>query len=203
LRGQWLGSFSGVASYVRMKHHFALRLPFGSSGASPYHYHPMNISVRTAHPQDLVVLAQLLDEVVALHHTEDPSQFRGPEEAQHTRYLEERFQDPDAGVFIAEDQSLPAGVAVTVIRDAPPFLNPSRFVLLENLAVAAKFRRTGVGRKLVDAAILWARARDMHELDLNVYEFNHNAIRFYEAIGFRTVSRRMKRTLPPLIETKD
>jgi ribosomal protein S18 acetylase RimI-like enzyme len=173
------------------------------SGASPYHFvNSMNVSVRTARPEDLVVLAQLLDEVVALHHNEDPSLFRGPEEAQHTRYLEERFQDPDAGVFIAEDQRVPAGVAITVIRDAPPFLNPSRFVLLENLAVAAKFRRTGVGRKLVDAAILWTRARDMHELDLNVYEFNHSAIRFYEAIGFRTVSRRMKRTLAPLVETK-
>jgi diamine N-acetyltransferase len=162
----------------------------------------MNVSVRPARPQDLVVLAQMLDEVVLLHHTEDPTQFRGPEEAKHAHYLEERFQDPDSGVFIAEDQGVPAGVAITVIRDAPPFLNPSRFVLLENLAVATKFRRTGVGRKLVEAAILWARSRDMHELDLNVYEFNHNAIRFYEAIGFRTVSRRMKRTLPPLIETK-
>jgi diamine N-acetyltransferase len=162
----------------------------------------MNVSVRPARPEDLAVLAQLLDQVVLLHHTEDPSQFRGPEEAQHTLYLEERFQDPDAGVFIAEDQGVPAGVAVTVIRDAPPFLNPSRFVFLENLAVAAQFRRTGVGRQLVEAAILWARARDMHELDLNVYEFNQNAIRFYEAIGFRTVSRRMKRTLSPLIETK-
>jgi diamine N-acetyltransferase len=162
----------------------------------------MNLSVRTARPEDLVVLAQLLDEVIVLHHNEDPAQFTGPEEAQHTRYLEERFKDPDAAVFIAEDQGVPAGIAVTVIRDAPPFLTPSRFVLLENLAVAANFRRAGVGRKLVDAAILWAQARDMHELDLNVYEFNHSAIRFYEAIGFRTVSRRMKRTLQPLIETK-
>jgi diamine N-acetyltransferase len=49
---------------------------------------------------------------------------------------------------------------------------------------------------------LWARARDVQELDLNVYEFNHSAISFYEALGFQTVSRRMKRALPPLIETK-
>ena len=160
------------------------------------------MNVRTAHPEELVALAHLLDEIVAFHHNEDPTQFRGPEAAEHTRYLEERFQDPDAAVFVAEYQGALAGIAVTVIREAPPFLNPSQFVLLENLAVATKFRRTGVGRKLVDAAVLWARARDMRELDLNVYEFNDNAIRFYEAIGFRTVSRRMKRTLPPLIETK-
>ena len=160
------------------------------------------MNVRTAHPEELVALAHLLDEIVAFHHNEDPVQFRGPEAAEHTRYLEERFQDPDAAVFVAEYRGALAGIAVTVIREAPPFLNPSRFVLLENLAVATKFRRTGVGRKLVDAAVLWARARDMQELDLNVYEFNDSAIRFYEAIGFRTVSRRMKRTLPPLIETK-
>jgi ribosomal protein S18 acetylase RimI-like enzyme len=162
----------------------------------------MNVSVRMARSEDLVALADLLDEIVAFHHNEDPSQFRDPEAAEHARYLEERFQDPDAAVLVAEDRGLLAGIAIIVIREAPPFLNPNRFVLLENLAVAMKFRRTGVGRKLVDAAVVWARARDMQELDLNVYEFNHSAIRFYEAIGFRTVSRRMKRTLPPLIETK-
>jgi diamine N-acetyltransferase len=162
----------------------------------------MSSSVRTAHPGELLALAHLLDEVVAFHHKQDPTQFRAPDAMEHGRYLEERFQDPDAAVFVAEDQGELAGIAVTVIREAPPFLNPSRFVLLENLAVATKFRRTGIGRKLVDAAVLWTRARDMQELDLNVYEFNHSAIRFYEAIGFRTVSRRMKQILPPLIETK-
>lgn len=162
----------------------------------------MNVSVRPARSEDLVALARLLDEIAAFHHCEDPAQFREPAAAEHGRYLEERFQDPDAAVFVAEDERVLAGIAVTVIREAPPFLNPNRFVLLENLAVATEFRRTGVGRKLVDAAVLWARARDMQELDLNVYEFNHSAIRFYEAIGFRTVSRRMKRALAPLVETK-
>jgi diamine N-acetyltransferase len=163
----------------------------------------MKVSVRMARADDLDNLARLLDEVVLLHHDEDPTQFLGPEAAAHNRYLEERFQDPDAAIFVAEDKAAPAGVAVTVIREAPPFLNPNKFVLLENLAVTTKFRRAGVGRKLVDAAMLWARARDMNELDLNVYEFNHTAIQFYEALGFRTVSRRMKRALSPLIETKD
>jgi ribosomal protein S18 acetylase RimI-like enzyme len=163
----------------------------------------MNASIRMAQAGDLDNLARLLDEVVLLHHDEDPTQFLGPEAATHQRYLEERFQDPDAAIFVADDKGTPAGVAVTVIREAPPFLNPNKFVLLENLAVTTKFRRTGVGRKLVDAAMLWARARDMKELDLHVYEFNHTAIHFYEALGFRTVSRRMKRSLPPLVETKD
>jgi ribosomal protein S18 acetylase RimI-like enzyme len=163
----------------------------------------MKVSVRMARADDLDNLARLLDEVVLLHHDEDPTQFLGPEAAAHNRYLEERFQDPDAAIFVAEDKAAPAGVAVTVIRESPPFLNPNKFVLLENLAVTTKFRRAGVGRKLVDAAMLWARARDMKELDLNVYEFNHTAIQFYEALGFRTVSRRMKRALSPLIETKD
>lgn len=162
----------------------------------------MNVSVRPARPEDLVALVHLLDEIAAFHHGEDPTQFREAATAEHSRYLEELFQDPDAAVFVAEDQGVLAGIAVTVIREAPPLLNPNRFVLLENLAVATEFRRTGVGRKLVDAAVLWTRARDIRELDLNVYEFNHNAIRFYEAIGFRTVSRRMKRTLAPLVETK-
>ena len=162
----------------------------------------MSVSVRTARPEELGTLAHLLDEVIVLHHHQDPTQFREPGSIAHAQYLEERIQDQDAAIFVAEVKGALAGIAVAVIRDAPPFLNPDRFVLLENLVVTATLRRAGVGRKLVAAAGVWARARSIEELDLNVYEFNHSAIRFYEALGFQTVSRRMKQALPPIVETK-
>jgi ribosomal protein S18 acetylase RimI-like enzyme len=43
------------------------------------------------------------------------------------------------------------------------------------------------------AAERWARARGAEEVWLDVWEFNGTAIGFYEALGYETVSRRMRR----------
>ena len=153
----------------------------------------MNFSVRVARREDVPSLEHLIDQIVAFHHREAPTHFKDPGRLSSAGYLEERLADPDSVVLIAERNHSHVGVAVAVIREVPPILRPSRVVLVENLAVDDKFRRTGVGRKLIEAALVWARAQDVTELDINVYEFNVDAIRFYEALGFETVSRRMRR----------
>jgi diamine N-acetyltransferase len=157
----------------------------------------MNLSVRAAHREDIPSLRRLIDQIVAFHYQEAPTQFKDPAAVLSEAYLEERLADPEAMVLVAECRRTQIGVAVALLREAPPILIPSRVVLVENLAVEPRFRRTGVGRKLMDAAILWARAQGVTELDLNVYEFNIEAIRFYEALGFKTVSRRMRRPCVP------
>src|SRR5260370_36326375 len=102
----------------------------------------MNASIRMARADDLDNLARLLDEVVLLHHDEDPTQFLAPEAAAHHRFLVERFQDPNAAIFVADENGAPAGGSVTFNRGWPPFPNPNKFGLLENLSVTTKFRRT-------------------------------------------------------------
>ncbi|MBV8813759.1 MAG: GNAT family N-acetyltransferase [Verrucomicrobia bacterium] len=157
----------------------------------------MSLSVRVAHNEDISSLRQLIDQVVAFHYQEAPTQFKDPAAVLSGAYLEERLADPQAIVLVAECNRAQVGVAVALIREAPPILTPNRVVLVENLAVEPRFRRTGVGRQLMDAAILWAQAQGITELDLNVYEFNTDAIRFYEALGFKTVSRRMRLSVEP------
>ena len=162
----------------------------------------MSFSVRPARAEDLPALIELMDEVVAFHHREAPTQFREPKTVATKLYLEERLENPEAAIFVSEDQGKLTGALVAVIHEAPPILVPNRVVLLENLVVSFPFRRSGIGRKLVEAATLWTRARDLEELNLNVYEFNLDAIRFYEVLGFQTVSRRMRLPLLPIVETK-
>lgn len=61
---------------------------------------------------------------------------------------------------------------------------------LLNIAVAPGLRRSGLGARLLDAALGWAEARGARETFLEVRESNRAAITLYEKVGFRAVGRR-------------
>jgi ribosomal protein S18 acetylase RimI-like enzyme len=60
---------------------------------------------------------------------------------------------------------------------------------VEELVVAKGQRRRGCGRALAEAAGVWAREHGAQEVLLTVWEGNDAATRFYEALGWRQVSR--------------
>lgn len=59
--------------------------------------------------------------------------------------------------------------------------------MISNVAVAEKFRRRGLARLLMLAAIDEARARGAQWIVLNVRPWNEGAIHLYERLGFETV----------------
>lgn len=59
--------------------------------------------------------------------------------------------------------------------------------MISNVAVAEKFRRRGIARQLMMAAVDEARARNAAWVILNVRPWNDGAIQLYEALGFETV----------------
>lgn len=59
-----------------------------------------------------------------------------------------------------------------------------------NLAVLPEFRRNGLGRQLVEDALLIARRRGAKSAHLEVRSSNRLAIAFYRVCGFRASGRR-------------
>jgi ribosomal protein S18 acetylase RimI-like enzyme len=51
-------------------------------------------------------------------------------------------------------------------------------------------RRTGVGRRLVDAVLAWAGAEGAMEIELGVTAINRDAVVFYERLGFADTGER-------------
>ncbi len=64
--------------------------------------------------------------------------------------------------------------------------------MISNVAVAEKYRRRGLARQLMQAAIDEARARNARWLILNVRPWNDGAQRLYQALGFETVDTEMQ-----------
>ena len=65
--------------------------------------------------------------------------------------------------------------------------NRERRWMISNVAVAEKFRRRGIARLLMLAAIDEARVRNAQWVILNVRPWNEGAIRLYEGLGFDSV----------------
>ena len=60
------------------------------------------------------------------------------------------------------------------------------------MAIAREWRGRGVGSALMEAAIDWARERDLHKLSLSVFPHNAAGIALYRKYGFVEEGRRIK-----------
>ena len=96
------------------------------------------------------------------------------------RYLKTVLRHPDAAVFVAEDEGRVVA-RLSLSRDPHP---ASRHVADVGLMVAAESRRQGIGTKLLEQAVAWARMSEISKLELHVFPWNEPALRLYEAFGF-------------------
>jgi RimJ/RimL family protein N-acetyltransferase len=101
--------------------------------------------------------------------------------AEERRYLRAVRRFPHAAVFVAESRD---GVVarLSIARDEHP---ASTHVADLGLMVASGYRRVGIGRALLEAAVEWARTAGVRKLELHVFPHNEAAIALYESFGFR------------------
>jgi ribosomal protein S18 acetylase RimI-like enzyme len=108
------------------------------------------------------------------------------------------FSDkPDKEIIVAELASEVVGVAMIEMKQSPSFeaLVPRSYAYLNELAVASAFQRQGIGRQLYKASLAWAQERGAASLELNVWEFNERAMRFYASVGMSTLNRTLSANL--------
>lgn len=105
----------------------------------------------------------------------------------------------DAALLVAERHGAVVGFAEVYLRQTEPErpVVARSYAQLQSLFVAEPERRRGIGRRLLDAAQGWARARGASELQLDVWEFPAGPLDFYERAGYRTLRRTLVRPLDP------
>jgi GNAT superfamily N-acetyltransferase len=159
---------------------------------------PAEFTVRPARESDYEGLCAVMAEADTLHVRGVPDVFRrqdGP--VRSLEFICSLLQDPRTGLFVAESQGRIVGMAHIDIRESPdvPVFKPREYAVIADIVVTRRLRRQGIGRALAESCHRWAVEQGVHQVELNVWEFNKAAIAFYTRLGYRTATRRLRRRL--------
>jgi len=155
--------------------------------------------LRPLSSDDYAAYLQRVEELDAFHREALPEFFRTPEgEPARTReHFEKSLGDPDVLLLGAWVDGELAGFAHAIVRTIEQrwIVVGRRDVIIDNLAVGPRWQRRGLATALIDGVAEWARQRGAQQLQLDVWEANAGALRFYEDVGFVTQRRRFARPL--------
>jgi GNAT superfamily N-acetyltransferase len=152
--------------------------------------------IRPATEQDIEELVALYIEFHEFHVLGVPDRLRKPDTYDNAllrERLRELAQRDDAQIFVASSEEKLVGLAEVYLRqDEPhPLTIAHRYGYLQSLIISARFRKSGLGKKLVSAAHEWARKQNATEMQIHCWEFPEGPLPFYEALGYRTLKRHL------------
>jgi diamine N-acetyltransferase len=164
----------------------------------------MAVSIRPAQDHDVEALCDIYYDFHEFHVCGVPTHLRSLgdrkqwDRASLREALAKIMQSDDSEIFVAEAAGKLVGLIEVYARQDPDeaTLVQHRYAELQSLVVLTPFRRNRIGTRLVAVARRWARDKGTTEMRLGVWEFNEEARGFYEAVGFRTLKRRMVAGLP-------
>ena len=150
-------------------------------------------TIRVARRDDYEGLCAVIKELDDFHADALPRffhRFDGP--ARSLEWFTEALESPDTLLLVAQHEGVIAGFLSALVRQNPdmPMFVPRRWLQVDNVAVLRAYR--GMGRARADGrgARLGAGAGAGRRW-LTVWEFNQDAIAFYEALGYTTTVRRL------------
>jgi GNAT superfamily N-acetyltransferase len=137
----------------------------------------MTARIDFATAEDLPHLADLLAELFTLE-----SDFQ-PERDKQLRGLRAILDEPELGkLFVLRVDGKVAGMANALITISTA--EGERALLLEDVIVRSEYRGGGLGRRLVEHVLEWAKRRGMVRVTLLTDRNNQAALDFYHKLGF-------------------
>ena len=150
--------------------------------------------IRPALKNDLPRINELRHQVSELHYSARPDMFTPGFPQEISDYLQVMFNDDDKQIIVAEmnDQIVAFACLAEVESPATPYRPARRYLEVDEVGVDEFVRRQGIGRKLFEEIRCIAVKKGFKRIELNMWDFNEDALKFYEAIGFNTYRRYME-----------
>ena len=142
-------------------------------------------NVRLAERRDLDRVAALWTAITHHHAELDPLFTQRPDADQALRALiGELHVDPEAAIFVFDAEGDLPGMCIVRIDRAPPILEETERAEITDVGVRFAFRRQGIARRLVDAALDWVRRAGVERIEVQVAVGNAEGQAFWRAMGF-------------------
>lgn len=155
------------------------------------------MTIRRAEEKDLPAVDRLLSEVLEIHASIRPDIFRSGTRKYTDEQLLDIFHDDERPVFVYVNEKDEVLGYAFCIRQETDNENMKHFktVFIDDLCVDEKARGMHIGQKLIAYVEDYARKLGCHNVTLNVWHGNDQAIGFYQKEGFGIQETRMEKIL--------
>ena len=152
------------------------------------------MSVRLAKENELERVNELRRQVNDLHVKGRPDIFKPGFPKELSDHVYTIWSDPRQRIVVCERDGVISGYAVLnhITRPETPFMKERDYLDIDEFCVDEAYRRTGVGTELMQFIRSYAEELGFSRIELNMWEFNADALAFYEEIGFTTYRRYME-----------
>lgn len=152
------------------------------------------MSVRLAKENELERVNELRRQVNDLHVKGRPDIFKPGFPKELSDHVYTIWSDPRQRIVVCERDGAISGYAVLnhITRPETPFMTERDYLDIDEFCVDEAYRRTGVGTELMQFIRSYAEELGFSRIELNMWEFNADALAFYEEIGFTTYRRYME-----------
>ena len=152
------------------------------------------MAVRFASENELSRINELRKQVNDLHVEGRPDFFKPGFSEELQNHIYTIWSDPDRKIVVAERDGVICGFLVLhhIVKPENPFLWKRDFLDIDEFCVDEAVRRTGVATEMIDFIRSYAKEQGISRIELNMWEFNKDALAFYEKVGFSTYRRYME-----------
>lgn len=150
--------------------------------------------VRFARKEDYEAINALRAPVCALHSNGYPALFKPVFAKDHQERVLKMMEDPEQDVLVEEENGQLLGFAMAeyIKREETNSIYAVHGAHIVEIGVDETSQGKGIGTALIQAVKDAAKVRGCRSVQLDVWEFNKSALRFYEKLGFVTLRRKME-----------
>lgn len=151
---------------------------------------------RKADIKDIDELFILFKELMILHGKEVSNIFKAEvEESMVRNYISDIISKENYNLYVAENEKIIGVIEVINLMEENKMHRNRKYALIDKLVVDEGYRELGIGNKLIEYAEKEIKSMGIDEVELYVWEFNEGALNLYEKSGYKSICRRMSKTI--------
>lgn len=145
------------------------------------------MEIRFAKPEDTLGILRLLEQIGRLHYALRRDIFQASAQKFGASQVLARLENPNTPTFVAVEGEKVVGYSFCELKiyDKHPVIADHKELFLEDLCVDENARGQGIGEKLHNYVVQYAREQGCYNVTLHVWSDNTRAVHFYEKMGMK------------------
>ena len=138
--------------------------------------------IRDMKLEDYDAVDTLMQQLHKIHVNGRPDLYVEMEHPYSKEELTEKIYNKEVITLAAEEEDRIVGLCIVVIRHRSGMVN-MKTAYVDDLVVDQSYQHRGIAKSLFQKAEERAKALGAERMDLTVWSFNENALKFYQSIG--------------------